>query len=191
MTVLSIPQIENIIQPLTVTMTGLPAKSVRVSFQGQQQPGHTIDQDLVFIYVTQEQSPQYDAFVENDHTLLPLESGDISQNMEAKFFYTRLMAVDFMCYGPNSYETAETVRFKILQAEAQAVLNAAGLYPLCGPDIPRRAPYPYDGQWWQRADLRILMNVATQRETIVGSLASATISLNNEDGEFSDIDIQE
>jgi hypothetical protein len=190
MAVLTEDQLKAIFHSLTVTITGLNAdRGVRNTYPPQGQPAWKITEDVVFVTI-QPVSDPYDKL--SDVTYGPAEvvSGE-EPVADFSTSYTRVMAVDWIVYGPNAMELADRIRFKILQSEALATLKTNGIAPITDIDPARLAPDLFNGQWWKRYDLRALFNVLTTRTESVPYLEGANIEIHTEQGLQETIIIEE
>lgn len=186
---LTLQQIEEAFLPVIQTETQLAATSVRRAYQGDQQPAVRINQNVAFVYFKPSNNSVFDNIVETDHTLRDPVSGELSQGMDQTKFYTRVFEGNFMFYGPDSYDLADLLRFRLTQSRAHETLATSEIYPVLGAGPPVRIPYEFNGQWWQRADFTQLFNIATTRTDIVNSFASARIDIVSEQGTIGVIDL--
>jgi hypothetical protein len=98
-----------------------------------------------------------------------------------------VIALKLVFYGPNSFENAQTVRDQFFADEYRRRLAQDEIYLI--PDIvsPRRAPDPFQGQWWERVDLTLRFNEKIAKNTIIGTIESADVAIYNYSGLVAEI----
>jgi len=182
--ILSLKQIEDIFQSLTVRLTGLdPNKGVRIAWPSDGAPGWGIDQNVVFLRI----APISDPYIQQRETMYQQQEGDGGITTTVVASYTRVHLVHWIVYGPNSYEYAETIRNGIYLQDVKSTLAANNLYLIL--DVPpvNRVPELFNGQWWQRCDLLAKFNEHVTRYSTVPNLAGISISLKADDGQTRNI----
>ncbi len=188
--VLTLTQLKMLFHDVTVQITGLNAdRGVRNTFPQQGQPGWLVNDDVVFIDIHP---------VDDEYALLrditygaqePVSGEQPAADYSTS--YTRVMQVTWVCYGPNSFDIADKIRFGILSQESLASLAALEVAPLTAIPSPRRAPELFDGQWWERSDIQCRFNVLTTRTETVPFLEAADIEVYTEKGLYATIEIEE
>lgn len=190
MAVLTLAQLKTIFHDVTVDITALdPKRGVRNTYQREGQPAWQITENVVFVEIRPIDN-QYDKL--RDITWgeqAPVTGQEIVSDYSTS--YTRVMQVDWICYGPDSFDLADKIRFGILSQASLATLADSEIAPLTEIPAPRRAPEVYDGRWWERSDVRAYFNVLTTRTETVPYLDSANIELHTEQGLYGTIEIEE
>jgi hypothetical protein len=188
--VLTLTQLKALFHEITVAITGLDADSgVRNTYPPQGQPAWKINDNIVFIaiYPVDDQYDKLRDVVYREQT--PVTGEEVVSDYTTA--YTRVMEVVWTVYGPNSFDMADNIRFGILSAETLVSLAAVEVAPLTEIAAPRRAPDLFDGQWWERSDVRCRFNVLTARTETVPYLNAANIELHTEQGLYGIIEIEE
>ena len=72
--------------------------------------------------------------------------------------YTRTLELNCIFYGPNSWESANTIRNRMFWQEHHDVLAQSNIYLIPRFDPPRRIPELWQGQWYERCDLSMNYN---------------------------------
>ena len=160
----------------SATTTAIPGVPVRHAYQGQSQPSFEITDDVIFLNINNIDSP-YDK--QRDITY----SAADSQNANQSIFYVRVIQTTWTIYGPNSWDNADIIRNGVLTPPILEILGDSQVYPIPGISPAIRAPYLFDGQWWQRCDLNVNFNVGTLRVNTAPYLQSAEIELEDDQGD--------
>lgn len=171
MAYLTLTQFEDLFYTATVSMTGLAASQVRIAYQTQSQPAWEVSQNVVLLNVQQVDNA-YDKQLDRSFI-------NASVNSTETIFYTRVMAVDWNFYGPNSFQLADAVRIGILSESIRNTLYLNQVFPIPGIDSPIRVPYLFNGQWYERQDLRVLFNAGTTRSGTVPLFTQANIAVKS------------
>lgn len=186
----TLTELNTLLHGVTVTMSGYSDQNVRIAYQGNQQPAWNREDDVIFIYI----QPVEDDYAKNIDTVAinptPI-SGEPGFLMDVNHAFTRVLAVDFQVYGPNSYDTCVLLKYKIGTPAIRNVLAVQQAYPLPHIPQPKRVPYLFNRQWFDRSDLQVKMNVKSLIEEFAYSFADATINLYNQDGQFGTIVVDE
>lgn len=177
MAFLTLTELQNIFYEVTVTSTGLPAKRVRQAYQGQSQPAWGIDENVAFIHVSQKD----DAYDKKRNYSWYTGYGPTDSRQTVN--YTRVIQVDWSIYGPSCFDNADALRNGILLEQIRNIMSAHDIYPLTDIAAPRRVPYLFNGQWWDRTDLRAYFNCATTRSSIVPLFSGAHIDIDSAGGD--------
>jgi hypothetical protein len=152
---------------------------VRVSWPTEGAPGFGIEDDVAFIRVSELDHP-----INRQRDVIVADYDSDYLNEETAF--TRVMALNLVFYGPNSYDHAQMVRDGIYSDRYRMGLASNAIYPI--PDIaaPRRAPEAFQGRWWERVDMEITFNEGISKNQYVGFIKEAVIGVHEEDGTVSD-----
>jgi len=180
MAYLTLAQLEDLFYTATRDITGLAATAVRIAYQTTGQPSWEVSQNVVLINI-QQVNNSYDKQLDYKYV-------NGSTNSSESVFYHRVMAVDWNCYGPNSFQLADALRIGILSDSVRNNLYLNEVFPIPRIDSPIRVPYLFNGQWYERQDLRVLFNVGTTRTGTVPLLTAANIQVKTRN-ETQSIDI--
>ena len=188
----TLDQLNIVFQKLLMGMLGLLNASpidytaaafyVRVSWPTTGQPAWKITEDIAFVRVTEEDDainrPREDAYT---------DEGDFVLNEATS--YNRVLALNLIFYGPNSWSNAQTVRDRIFQEAYRIALAQENLYPI--PDIaaPVRAPEVFQSQWWERVDMEIRFNEKIVKNQDISAIEIADVLVYNKDGQVAEIAI--
>ena len=104
--------------------------------------------------------------------------------------YTRVWRVNWILYGPNSFDHARMVRSALFGPLAHDALAASNLYFIPTPAAPVRLPELFSGNWWERTDFSARFNEAVTEVETISSIASAEIIVETERGIVEDITVQ-
>lgn len=181
--ILTTQEIENLFQSLTATITGLdPNSGVRIDWPTDGAPGWAITDDIAFLRVT----PSSDRYIQQRDSTFA-DSGD-GVNVNVTASYTRVHAVDWIIYGPNAPDNAETLRNGLYQQTTHDTLAASNVYMILDVGAPARIPELFNGQWWERADISARFNEQVIRYTQTPYLETAQITVESDDGKAEVID---
>ena len=183
---------EMIIAMLGYTKTGSPAayaeaayKAVRVAWPTEGAPAWKITDDVACIRV-----------VEDDHAINreredEYENIDDGLTLNEATSYTRVLNLFIAFYGPSSFEHAQEVRDCLFKNVYRQYLAEYSIYLV--PDIvaPRRAPEPFQGQWWERTDLELRFNEKVVKNDEINSIGSAEVAVYDRNGLVAEIEITE
>lgn len=104
------------------------------------------------------------------------------ETVEETASYTRVISVDFYCFGPESFDIADKLIHGMFRPLVTSVFNASGIFPVVHPETPTHAPYPWNGQWWSRTDFKIDFYTYNTRITEIPFFLSGQISVIGDDG---------
>lgn len=127
-----------------------PQCKFRWSWPTQGAPAFKVSDDVAFLKL-------YDI----EGTLTGQREDSYSQNSGISNMatgYTRVLRLDFIFYGPESWENATKVRNQIYWQENHDVLALSNLYLIPKFEPPRRVPELWQGQWYERSDLSMTFN---------------------------------
>lgn len=182
-------ELKTIFQGITVDITELPGKQVRKTYPPEGQPAWEISDNVVFITI-QPIDNIYDKLRDTvDYAQAPVSGQDPAADEVT--IYTRVMQVDWIIYGPDSFDLADKLRWGILNDSTLSTLSASDIAPLTEIKPARLATELFSGRWWKRYDLRAYFNVLTTRAQTVPYLQAAEIRVQTEQGLYGTIDIQE
>lgn len=158
------------------------AYAVRIGWPTEGAPAFKIDEDIAFITVVEKDS-SYNRQREMKMTDLP------NYNLNMETGHTRVVGVNWVFYGPNSFARAQAVMDDIFYPETQWLLNNSNLYLI--PDIssPIRIPELFQSRWWERTDLKMLFNELVIRNKTIRAITSVEAIVENDEGITADVDI--
>lgn len=155
---------------------------VRINWPTTGQPGGLITDDICYIEAKE---------VDDDYGMIRdaqfPANDDTTTNVT--FTYTRVWEIRFVLYGPNSYDNARVIRSAVLLDFSHDFLAESNVYLVPDTPSPRRVPYEFNSQWWERTDLRLKFNEGVTETTVVTSGASVEIKLYNESGQVADFTV--
>lgn len=175
-TVLTLRQIEDIFFTETCKMLGLDPTlpenqgKVRFAWPTSGSPGWSIDEDIVFLRIT----PQDDRIARIFDTVFNTEDSDYALKETG---YTRVHKVDWTLYGPNAYDNADKIRFKVLSKEYFEDFKVNNLFLITDVTMPVRLPELFNGQWWERVDFQASYNELVVRRSQLPYFVGTDINL--------------
>lgn len=173
--VLTRVQLENLFFTATRDITNYPEEKIRIAYASEGQPAWGINEDVIFVAI----NPIDDAYDKKRDYIEDTTNDEFAQ---VKVFYHRVIQVMWMVYGPNSYDVADLIRHGILTEAIRRPLAWQKVVPLPEIPAPARVPYSFQGQWWERSDVRVQFNVGTLRVTDVPYIESADIEIHDDHG---------
>jgi len=124
---------------------------VRIGWQTSGAPAWKISEDIIFIMINNVDDPiikQRDIEYSNKD----------ADNAKQTVSYTKVHAVKWVLYGPNSYENAEKIRNAIYLQEFKELFSKNNLYLILDVTTPTRFPELFNGNWWERSDFTASFN---------------------------------
>jgi len=173
MAILSLEEIENVFYTLTLLNSNVPSDKIRHTYSPNSQPAFENQEDVIFIIVNLKDD-QYD---KNRHIQYLDNNPD---EAEENIFYTRVLQITWICHGPHSFNNADNLRNKLLTREGRRILRQAGIFPLTDVPAPRRVPYMFNNQWWDRTDITAYFNLETLRVGPVPYIKTVPVELITE-----------
>lgn len=174
---------ELILEMLRHEKTGSPAafaddvwSAVRIAYPTEGAPAWEIDENVVFIRVTEDDQPI------NRQREDVLSDDFVEDAVNVATTYTRVLQLNLVIYGPQSFDNAQTIRDGFFAEEYRIQLRGENIYPI--PDIPapNRAPEKFQGQWWERVDMEVLFNEKISKNRLIGYIESAEIGVYDNTG---------
>lgn len=178
MAFLTLAQLNVIFHGLLVDITGLNPKRIRTTYPPQGQPGFTINDDYIFITLSPIDNPydknRYGVAFHADPVSGQGPMADVTT------YYTRVFQLLLNIYGPNSLDLADTIRYRILTEDSLATLADAEIAPITEIPPAPRVPELFNGQWWERSDLKIMLNIGTSRADEIPYFEQANVYIEPE-----------
>lgn len=174
--VLKLKEIEDFLFKVTCEMLGLDLSKkenqgkVRIAWSTNGAPAWKINEDIVFIRIT----PQDDTLT-REQNIIYSENENDKAYLKKQTGYTRVHKINWTAYGPNSYDNADLIRFRIFDSEYAKKFKKKNLFLITDVPMPVRLPEWYSGQWWERTDFSATFNEAVIRENVEPFITSAEI----------------
>lgn len=170
---LTLQQINTIMHPLTLGMLGLlvvnNSAKVRIEYPTEGAPFGDVSDDVCYIRCMIKDDP-YDkirdkyywpqtgkGYGQGPYGQMPYGEGDPNTTIAEQWNYTRVWAIRWCFYGPNSTDNARVVRSGLYQDYFTNSLSKVQLFPMSDFPAPVRAPEEIDAQWFERVDLEVEM----------------------------------
>jgi len=183
-TYLTLSQLNTLIWETTMTALGYDyteynsstsppiSMPVRKSWQAEGAPATKRTDDVCYIRVYPENN-DYNKLRELKYSAI----NDASVNQATS--YTRVLQVTWIFYGPNSYDNAQTVRDSLFSDNIADELEAKNVYFMPDIDDCTRAPELFDGQWWERTDLKAYFYELVTKNITVATVGKVTVDISN------------
>lgn len=170
--------LENLIRKATLEVLGLPdnnanASRVRISWPALGAPAWKISEDVIFIRVRTQDDPY------NRPKEAKYQNNDTTSLIKTET-YTRTIAVNWILYGPNSFDDADTLRNGIGNNQA---LKDNNLFFVFDRPAPIRSPELFNGQWWERTDYTGYFYEQVSREYTVPAISGVSVTIKTEKGD--------
>lgn len=94
--------------------------------------------------------------------------------------YTRVFAISFTVYGPNSYNNCRKIKDSLFSETNRFTLAAKQLFMIPDFKPTSRIPELFQGNWWERVDLTINFNNLVLINETVNYIESAEVSVEDE-----------
>lgn len=174
---MTVKQIEDFFVSLTYTILGINPTTlqpnqapVRVEWPTGGAPGWKIDEDVTFIMVNYDD----DAITRQvDVTYNPNDANNAYRSVSS----TRVLRVNWICYGPNSFDNANNIRNGIFLPDNSDTLSANNLALIFDLPAPVRAPELFNGQWWDRTSFYARFNELIVQSQSVPYLTSPNVQI--------------
>lgn len=177
------------------------AAVIRVGWQQEGQPAHTINEDVCYVRCVEEDD-DYNRIRDEEFTDAP------PTQVLGTIIYARVWRTFWNFYGPNSFDRARILKsFLFSQTGHDAILGAfntygalpsgmggygggtINLYLVTDVSAPKRVPELFDGQWWERVDFDCQFNEQVTETELVNAVASSEVIVENENGVVADIQV--
>ncbi len=158
------------------TVPANPYEAVRIDWPTEGQPGWKITDDVAFIGC-READDLYNRL--RERKLTENDAATLTQETH----YTRAWAIRWVIYGPSSFDNARKIRSGLFLETNRRTLRKGILSLVPAVAAPMRVPENFQGQWWERADLRAMFYEAVTEETTVDVIESATVTIIQEPGD--------
>jgi len=128
-----------------------PYEKVRISWPTGGAPAWKVHDDITFLRIF-EVDDAYNRRRDTEKTQLDADNVNLAKS------YTRVNAVHWVFYGPNSYDNAQKVRDGLSSPNNRRTLAIQNLFRIIDFKAPIRVPENYMGQWWERTDFTVNFN---------------------------------
>lgn len=175
-TKLSLKQSEDFFQKLTLQLLGLDPEAkasqsrVRITWPENGAPAWKRTEDVAFLMVNYDDDP-YTRQVEVTYQ----ENTETAANMVASS--TRVLRVTWICYGPHSFDDADTIKAKLFTPEMRLLTAKNNLALITDVPMPVRSPELFNGQWWERTTFYARFNEKVIRQTDVPYIQYADVQI--------------
>ncbi|MDQ7094212.1 hypothetical protein REC12_11490 [Desulfosporosinus sp. PR] len=183
-TILTLDQLESIFYNLTCQLLGLNPEDpnnfgkVRVSWQKDGTPGWAITDDIAFLRI----STLNDPYTQQRDTVY---TGGNSGESNVITSYTRVHSIQWIIYGPNSYENANLLRNGLFKSD----LSLNNLFLVLDVPVPIRSPELFNGRWWERSDFSVRFNEKAILQGTVPVIQGVNIQIKTEEGVTENVNI--
>jgi len=176
---LTLTELENLFWNNTALMLSLDpslattSEIVKISWPTAGTPAWEITEDRVFIRVGEKDD---DYNILRDIAYTEQDSATATESTAQ----TRVVHVHWVCYGPNAYDNAFTIRRNLYNSAYREKLAVSYIYVIPQIATPIRQPELFASQWWERTDIEADFNELVKFEQDVAYLQTATISASSE-----------
>ncbi|MFB0841783.1 phage neck terminator protein [Paenibacillus oleatilyticus] len=176
----SISQIEDLFQGFTIRALGLDPRAkqnqdrVRIGWPAKGAPAWKQGADVAFLLIDYADD-QYTRQID-----VTFSSGANKDNANRTVSYTRVLRVNWIFYGPNSFGDADTVRAGLFLPQTTMDLAAVNMAMITDVAMPIRTPELFAGQWWDRTSFQARFNEKVTRQSEVPYLQSANVQIVKE-----------
>lgn len=176
--------IEDVVREATHEILAIPNNNanksrIRIAWPTKGAPDWKINENVTFIRVYAVDEPYNRLkdirYQNNDQTSLKQIDN-----------YTRVIAVSWVFYGPNSFDDADTLRSGLIRNERLRNNKLHVVYNLAA---PMRLPELYNDNWWERTDFTAYFYEEISRESTVPILSGAKVIIKTDKGDEENVDI--
>ncbi|WP_163855817.1 phage neck terminator protein [Paenibacillus elgii] len=178
-TVLSILQLGDFFQDITIRLIGLDPRAkasqnrVRIGWPAKGAPAWKRDADVGFLLIDYSDD-QYTRQMDVTYNESNMD------NANRTVSYTRVLRVNWIFYGPNSFGDADMVRAGLFLPQTTMDLAAVNMALITDVAMPIRTPELFAGQWWDRSSFQARFNEKVTRQSEVPYLESANVQIVKE-----------
>lgn len=169
-----IQEIEDFFYALTLQMLELNPNTtanqgrVRIGWPSKGAPAWKRTQDVAFLLITQDD----DSITQQVDVEYRAVDDDNAQRVAV---YTRVIRVNWVCYGPNCSADADKIRSSLYLPDTVMKLAENNFALILDVPVPFRSPELFNGQWWERANFTARFNFKATTETEVKYIQSADV----------------
>lgn len=147
-----------------------PYYFVRVEWPTVGAPAWGRTEDICFVGITQINSPYSQ---QRQLVYTPLDDSNAVESAG----WTVVNSVVFNFYGPNSFDNARLMQDRIFRQENHDQLAQSNVYLIPVNIFPRRTPELFQGQWWERSDLVLMLNELVIRNEARPYIAEVDVTI--------------
>lgn len=185
-TILTLAQLNKLFYDLTVAMVGgTSIADVRQSWPTYGAPALEVTNNVAFLKIYDVESP---ITAQREMIYSQIESPS-APNMEMN--YTRTLKVDWIFYGPDSWDWANLVQNKLFYQIYHDMLALQNLYLIPGFKPPMRVPELWSGEWYERIDLSANFNELMKINDALPYIETVEIDVIDHSGVVAKINIEE
>jgi hypothetical protein len=171
--------LEDLIRKATLEILGIPDNKanggrVRIAWGQTGAPAWKIADNIAFIRVYQVDG-QYNRLKDVQY-----QNNNIT-SLKRTESYTRIIAVDWILYGPSGFDDADIIRNGLNKNET---LTKNNLFLVYDRPAPTRTPELFNGQWWERSNLTAYFYEQISREYTMPIIAGASVTVKTEGGDI-------
>jgi hypothetical protein len=182
---LSEDDLNKILQALTLNVLGIDPASdtlayskVRVGWIAQ--PAFARTDNVVSITVTEEDG-DYNKIRDRKY------SANDASSVQQTDTFTRIWEARWQFYGPNGFDHARLLKSALTLSFTHDTLLASRLALVTRFPATTRAPELFEGQWWQRSDLKLSLYELVTETLVVNNITSAEVLVFNAHGQVADV----
>jgi len=153
-----------------------PYYFVRLSWPEVGAPAWKISEDVCFLKCTESDD---EINKQRDKTRLNVDDITSSEKVD----YTRVITVNFLLYGPNSYKNSQLIKNELFKLSNRYILTQNQLFMVPDDKAPVRIKELFQGQWWHRTEFNITYNNHVTIYDEVNNITSAKIVVKSETSE--------
>ena len=153
--------------------------AVRRSWAAQGQPHWLINEDVTLFRITPEDD-RYNRI--REYTYVPKDPPD-DDYLDQQMTMTNVFSVGWSVYGPNSRSRSFLIFSRIFDPTVRELLRKQHIFLIPDVSAPVRAPELFEGQWWERTDVKAKYNELVALGADFPYIKSATVELVPEEGD--------
>lgn len=179
MTIRTIPEFEDILQPIIGGILGWTEEKinedVRIGWELDGPPAFKITDNVIFITAT-----PFDDPINRQQDVSAEES---SPDLEVTSSSTRVMTLNVIAYGSSASLNLQTIKLAMANNESvRRELATNGIYFIPNTVEQRRLPESFQGRWWERADMQLRFNELLSDTQQQNQVDSVEVTIDKENG---------
>ncbi|MEK8128665.1 hypothetical protein WMW72_12180 [Paenibacillus filicis] len=173
---LSIQELEDIFFDQTARIIGLDPNDertqnrIRVTWPAKGAPAWKREEDVAFFIIDYDD----DLYTRQMDVSYVGETDGIGRRTVG---HTQVLRVSWICYGPNSFSDAATIRAGLFGPTSKEAFAGSNLALITDVPMPKRVPEQFGGQWWDRTSFWARFNERVLRQENVSYLESADVKI--------------
>lgn len=176
-------QLEDVFREAACLILGIPEddnKKIRFGWGSSPNtgsaPSFARNSDTVVIYFLTTDSP-------NNQTkdLSYIDEGN--EKLTYVDEHTDVHQVQYVCYGPSAFEQARAIRDGMSQEDVRSLFRRNSLFFVTPVPAPVPVPDVFEGEWWNRYDVRVNFNegVRIEKKNAVGYVEQVPLTASSAD----------